>query len=815
MIDQLRKHRRKVVFVASSLLLQGALPPGAQAAGIDENLPYHLRGSGPADILHGRQARPIELKKRAPTLDEMIRKLPLATQIVQPIPVNGLQISGLTKSSVDTLGWNYFVVVNNSHYERMSDIYRDSRINGKSNFVTADSIIHPYTAFSNRILADVAVKQLAPDILLLLNSMMKVSLSDYEQTQDADVREDIERNIAYLALGIKLLNPQFEIPAVGKVVQMTTADLKAVNEGKLAESAIFQREEDFGAMQPYGWYGSSEELSNFFRCREWLTQMAYPITDTSGDEVQRRANNFRRSVLLFRSLEQATALGKPATEVWQRITKAHNLYGSPTEDWKERTLYVPDYKSVFKDNQTDLKETLNALSEPFYRTKLMLAIRRQKPVNLGNASIFEIEEEGGSGSAPATFRLFAPIGEPELPWMRLAANLYPYDKQAASSWPIALLDMYVWGAPQAGNILADNLHGLDPEIAKGLPHLQRCVLRRLPTGMMQPMESRRWSILSPLFRNVHETAPAVLRTDVYLTRRLESAFAGWVDHLCAIAPPLEPSANEAATPDAPANTAATAEGISAAPATPNAVSQPPRRLSRIAPYHYLDPVPDVYKRLNADAKKLIADLTEVGYFKESYRQRFDDFMRLFQRLEKIADAELRNQPLQLVDKKLLANIDIILDKVDQPLAQVLTVCAPSKPAAPAKVIKANLQKPAVPAKSAVASKAVPGKNAPTKIAAKPQTEPVDEVKEPPKGFNLATGRPGMLYVIIQNPATREWTLARGALYSYYEMPAPMLTASMWKHKIDSGFYHPPGWTEKFDVMQQLAVKREPKKLADR
>ena len=749
-----RKSTSPKIALAVILLLQTLLPIPVLSAGIDDNGTNRL----PIDFLNTRTARPIELQKRAPTLEELIQRLPVASQFVQPIPTAGLKISGLTKSSVELLGFNYFIVVDNSNYTRIADIYRDSRLNGKSNFVTADSVIHPYTGYANRVLADVAVKQITPDMLLLMSSMLKVSLLDYAAAQDSDVREDIERNIAYLAVGIKLLNGNFQLPAVGSVEKLALADLKSIYEGCVKDSAIFDREEDFSSLKPIGWYTSSRELENFYRCRAWLSYMAYPISDSGGDGTN-RANNFRRSVLLYRSLELAEVLGKPAPELWAKIMRANTLYGSPTEDWQERTLYATDYRLVFKTTG-GLKDTLKILSEPFYRTKLMLAIRRQKPVNLGSASIFEIDEDSTAAQGTAVFRLFPTIGEPELPWMRLAANVYPTDRGETPSWPIALLDMYVWGGSQAGNILADNLRALDPDIAKALPILQHCVLRRMPNGVATPVESRRWKLLSVLFRGLPDSTPSVLRTDLWATRRLESAFAAWVDNLTAIGPPIEAAPAPGAPKDdgtsAPAQ--ATADGISTSPSTTAQVA-PVRRLSKIPPYHYLDPLPDLYRRLGADAQKMVTELTEMGYFKEVYRGRFNDFIRLFGRLEKIAEAEILLKPLTNVDRKLLANIDLILDKVDLPLPSVLAVNASVKQ----------------------------GKTKPEDVTG--------------KGFNLAIGKPGLLYVIVQNPQTMDWTLARGGLYSYYEMPAPLLTNSMWHHKVDAGFFKPPSWTEKFDVIQ--------------
>lgn len=734
-----------IALVASSLGV-AATPPVAYAS-VEDTIPHLMRQ---------KAAQPIEYQRRSLTLEEMIQTSPFPAQFVQPIPLHGINISGLQPKSIDQLGMHYFLVVDNTKYSRMSEIYRDSRVTGKSNFVTADSIIHPYIAFSNRVLADSAISHMAPDMVLLLDAMNKVALEDYKDAQDAEVRQDIARNVAYIAVALRLLNPRYEIPRISNVPEMVDEDLKAIAQEKTAQSAVFEREEDFANFRPMGFYNTSPQLQNFYRCREWLSRISFPVIDVSSGNEGRATNQFRRSVLLFRSLDQAQILGKPASELWAKLTKGFALLGTPTEYWSERTLYPTEYKIVFQNRSSNLKVTLDALAEPLFRTKLLLAVRKQKPVNLGSASIFEIEDGSAGSSSIASFRLFPVVGEPESPWLKLVAKVFPAERQATSAWPVSLLSMYSWGSAHAGNMLASNLYNLDPMIAQALPELQHCVMRRVAGGQTQYVDSRPWKILSPFFKPLPETTPQVMRTEMWASRRLLSAMGGWVDAQTAIAPSaLEGLTSTETTTTASGDTDTAVPAPEAAGGT-NAI---PIRRKKIQPYHWLDPSIEVYQRLEQDAHKIQTDLQATGYLPEKYKARFGDFGRLFQRLQKIAEFELRGQPITAVDKKLLAQIDLILDKVDVPLPSVVTYD--------------------------------PGKRGGR------------EAKEGEfKGLNMAVGRPGLLYVIYQNPGTMEWTLGRGAVYTYYEMPAPLLTDSMWKHKIEAGFAKPPIWAAKFEIVQQ-------------
>lgn len=748
-------NRKLAVLLASSLFVSPAL-----AAGIEADQPY---------LIQTRQAKPVQLQHRAPLLEELVQRSDLPYSQLQPIPLKGVRIQGLQPKSVEALGWNYFVVVDNPSYTRMADIYRDSRLAGKSNFVTADSIIHPYLAFSNRVLTDAITTKLVPDLQGLLAAMNEVSINDYRTAEDGDVREDISRNIAFLSVALKLLNPRYEIPEVADVPKLANTDLANIFAGKVAESAIFDRSEDFSQFKPYGFLNANDQIRNYYRCREWLSHMSYPIVDISGLDGQ-HSNNFRRSVLLFRALDRSKIEGRPGLDVYNNLLKASTLLGTQIDNLKERTLYPHDYKTVFQDRASDLHVTLTTLAEPLFRTKLMLAIRKQKPVNISAASIFDLDDGPGDNSNSANFRLFPVISQPEQPWFRLVARTFPSDSQSSTAWPVGLLNMYAWGSPMAGNVLADSLWTIDPKVGEVLPELVKCVARRQPGGQMQPVESRAWKILSTYFRPLPDGVPKVLGSESWLTRRLASAAGGWVDSQCALAPSATDAAANAAaaasdtaggeTPDSD-----TADGVTGVPTSadvPAPSVPPPRRISKAAPYHYLEPSMELYRLLEQDAVKIQTDLTAMKYMPEVYRTRFADFTRLFQRLQKISEVEMRGSQLTVMDKRLLGSIDQILDKVDVPLPAVIAVEAPQK---------RN-------------SKSV---------------RPEDRLG---KGMNLAIGRPGMLYVIYQNPHTMEWTLGRGAVYSYYEMPAPLLTDSMWNHKIEAGFVNPLPWTMKYIVVQK-------------
>jgi hypothetical protein len=738
---------------AAVIALSVGLPPAAVAQAPLLNITPFSSETDPTPA--PRLRRPVVLPKKASKLEELITRKDYEITFLPPLPLNGVKIGGLTAKSTKMLGDNFFVVVDNTKFNTMAEVYRENRLRSKSNYVTADSIIHPYLAFTNRVIADTVAKHIEPDLSAMLKAMLDVALKDYKQAEDAEVREDIEHNMAFLAVAVKLIDPKYFPPVPLRVVKMVQTDLDSIYSGKGSTSTIFERPEDFSTYQPLGWYNSTPQLQSFFRCREWITRMSYPFTDTSASQSGLRGNSFRRSALLYRALDLSKVQDRPAYEVWSRLYKSWPLLGAQLKDWGESTISPLEYKAQVKTAAGDLKVTLNALAEPFFRTKLLLAVRKQKPVKLGAASIFDLEEAGKNGPEEGVcFRLLPKAGDPEWPWLKACTTLWHgEDDTAASGWPLSLLILHAWGAPQADNTLLDNYTKLDPKLVKVLPSLEQLVMTKLPGGVVKPIEDRRWQILSGYFKTPTEGMQTVMRTEQWMTRLLESSFAGWVDSHISIAPESWSTADK---PDKKPE--GQGDNEAAAAETPSK--------SKVALFHYVQPSPEIFASIRQDALNLQERLTALNYLPDKFKERFSDFIRLSERLERMASLELKGQKLPLFDVKLLQNFDLVLERVDLPTEGILPLHTPTDP------------------KSG-------------------QT-----VGTPNTGVTFGLGRPGQLFIILQDGTN--WTLGRGAIYTYFEVPSATIKPETWRHKLDGDLVRPPYWAEKFDTVQDpLPLRNKP------
>ncbi len=781
-----RKRTLSLAIVLTGLLLAAQFAPFAQAQ-ISESSPFPFKMP---------PQRRTSIERREQKLEELFPKTDFELTPPTPVSLEGIRIPGLNQKGLENLGFNHFVVLNNTPYDRMSDLYRDNRLKNKSNFVTCDAVIHPYLGFNNAVLAAAIEESASRDLFKLLDALLKASIQDYRATEEADVKDDIQRNLAFISVAMRLLDPSVKLADMGGATDLADDELKLILAEKPAVSLIFNRSEDFGAYRPIGWYGHSERTRNFYRCCQWLSRMYFTLSNISIDTIAGGGNSFRRAALLYRALDQATVDKKPAPEAWGKLISFWTLLGASSQQ-QENNLLPPDFQTVFKEGVGNLRLTLNTLAQPLLRTKLLLSVKKQRPMEISARSVFELGDKGQERSNEMVFRLFPAIEPTELNWLKKRAHGYQEETAEVAANPLALFDLHAWGAPQATNVLNDISFKLEPTIARALPELEIAVRRKTQTGQLMPIADRRWQLLSSYFKPPSQGAQGAIKQSLWMTRNLESAFGGWIDTFLAIAPIEDPAAPKPAGGSATASTGATpalgtgstkgttatattttttaSPGPGAAQTTANATpatNTPNTRAIKPADFHYLEPSPDVFRKISAECKRLNEELTALGYYPKRYAQRSQDFVRLCDRLAVIADREIGGYPMDPNDFRLLRDIDMVLEKVDFPLPGFiyLDTSIAQKPSQATSVITTK-------------SEATPAKIG---------------------GATIGIGRAGQLFVILNT--NRGWTLGRGAVYTYYETAGGPFKQEHWTRKLNFGLLRPPSWASHFDVVVEGSPK---------
>ncbi len=700
---------------------------------------------------------PIKLKRKAkPTMADIFPHRDLGGAPIQPIFLGNIKIPGLSPAAMHSLGMNYYCVVNNTSYESFSDAYRWNRLNGKANFVTADSLMHPYFAFKNGILGSVIEDHLYSDLYHLLNATIEATIEDYKQAEDSEVKDDLQRNLAYLTVGLRLLDPNGKLPDIGGADKLAEVDYKSCRRGIRAKSVIFNQNVDFSYCTPWGWYANSDKVSRFYQSYQWLSKVYFPFRNVTVNTLSGGGNSFRRAVLLYRSLTLAKVGQSQAILLWNRVGNGFALCGMDAY-YRIHTILPPDLSSVLDRSRGSFTRLLDIVSQPYARTKLMLKIRKQRPVQLGSTSIFEI---GSGGKAPEdleVFRFFPLIQPSESNWLRHVGHEFKTETDEPTPTPLSLLTLHGHGAARATNLLSLQMESLDSRLLTAVPRLER-IISIAKGGKEQSEADRRWSVITQLFHPYPDEVQVALRTNHWYSRQLESAMGAWVDSYTAYNPISKAKTSGAGKKGAVlkestrGSGAATgkASGSNSAAAGQNAA---PQRLSR---FHYLDPRPMIYHLMARDLEDLEKSLVDLAIFPARYKKRLEDFKRLYARMESIAKREIAGEPIMKQDFSLLANIDLLLDQVDSPL-----------PAS----IYFNIG----------------------------QAYGTQRKEGEGEGATIGIGRAGRLYVVCNT--TQGATLGRGAVYTLYELAGGPYPLKHWNRKLEFDLVRPPIWARPYDFMQ--------------
>lgn len=519
--------------VLSTLISAGLSAPASAQLSESELLPMSPMQLKPVDQLRFNDAGKAPSLERRTKVEDLFRRRPLNLFPPEPVDLSGVNVPGLLPKNVNTLANNSFIVINDTNFARLSDAYKENRESGKANFVTVDAFLHPYFGFSNGLLGSVIEETSYSELLKLLVGMLQASMADYRNTVDDEVKDDVQRNLAYIFLALKLLEPNVKLPDIGGAIDLVNEDYNTVMSGKPGHSAICNIDEDFGYFKPWGWMDSTERLRRFFRAYQWLSRMYFPLSDITHNTVAGGGNSFRRAVLLYRSLVLAKSSDAESSLVhWNRIATVLALTGID-EPLRKKSLIPPELAPILKTSGSDLTGLLKTLEQPFLRTKLMLSIRKQRPVELGATSIFDVGKGADDARATSVVRLFPVVQPPEMPWIKENSKDYA-EVNGPQPIPLALLVLHTRGAPQATNVLSDLSQYLDSKLLTSVPKLERTLDRRNKMTVVQP--ERHWDIIAPLFEPCMDNLQRVVRSEAWLTRNLETAICAWIDSYVAYNP---------------------------------------------------------------------------------------------------------------------------------------------------------------------------------------------------------------------------------------------------------------------------------------
>ncbi len=295
--------------------------------------------------------------------------------------------NNLSEEQIQTLLNNGAIILSGTEYDRFEHAYLNLNQKDIPVFITSDSILHLFHLEFNEILKNLEIKKLSPMLKEFLKSLIKESMRQYNGFEDGELKELSKRNIAYLSVAMKLLDPNYvvtyfvaddvnkELDRIEKHEGFFKSEImskdcpdeclrlafpkwenekcsqeikggKIFYQGKEWDSVEFYSEictrecycEDYSQYVPRGHYTSSEGLKQYFKSMMWLGRITFK---TRGDGWTKQA------ILLTDAVKSAEVKfeGKiyPASEIYNKIYSITSFFAGVSDDF---TFY--DYDEAIK-----------------------------------------------------------------------------------------------------------------------------------------------------------------------------------------------------------------------------------------------------------------------------------------------------------------------------------------------------------------------------------------------------------------------------------------------------------------------------------
>ena len=124
--------------------------------------------------------------------------------------LKGFEDVSISNLAREKLGKNGFVVIP-GYKNEIYDIYFECKEQNQPIFVTTDLILHTSHIFFDYILRILEVEQLYDAAFDLTDKMLNLSIEQYEQAKDIEVKEAARLNIGFFAVAKKIFNSEYKI----------------------------------------------------------------------------------------------------------------------------------------------------------------------------------------------------------------------------------------------------------------------------------------------------------------------------------------------------------------------------------------------------------------------------------------------------------------------------------------------------------------------------------------------------------------------------------------------------------------------------
>ncbi len=575
------------------------------------------------------------------------------------------------------LSGNGFVVVDYGFESDIIQPYKDMKLANIPIFVTSDTLLHLYHIQFDEILKGIEEREFFGKILDISKALFDKSVEGYQNYVDSDLKEAARRNIAYLAVGLSLLQTptegydglegiqtvNFSIPSYvndevdGEVTFIESQD-------GFHDSPLFLYREDYSQYKPRGHYTQSEKLKRYFKAMVWYGRMSFlmkggnPHCQSCDFLISNNDAKIQtiQAILIATTLPSVKIDDESLENIWTRIYKVTSFFVGTADD-----LTPYEYLNCIKDvfglefNATEL-----ANDTKLFDLKVELAQLRSPKIYGGTGEIvilkppgvpFTIEDLNETLEKTKGMRL---MGQRFIPDSYMFQQLVfpavdPYtgtnnpftmehtDGGPTRAFPRGLDVMAVLGSNKSLEILENEGDTEYDHYYEQMDKLQENFSNLNITEWNRNLYFGWIYALKPLLKEYDGNYPTFMQTDAWQNKSLQTTLASWAElrHDTIL------YGKQSYTP-----VKATSNGH-----------------SEHLVEGYVEPVPEFYTRLNALTKMTREGLTNLNVLNNTETYRLQELENILDRLVNISKMELEGQKLTESDYDFIRNFGENLENI--------------------------------------------------------------------------------------------------------------------------------------------------------
>ncbi len=648
-------------------------------------------------------------------------------------------------------------VVTPSAEDDIHDLYATCKKNNQPIFVTTDAVLHTCHIFFDYLLRILEIDQLYDLAEELTDRMLDLSIKQYQEAQNSDVKEAARLNIGYFAVAKRQFDPQYKV-GYG-LEQMVTQELKDIEEHsglKFRQLLSYVEKpdlfltpyayEDYSQYIPRGHYTRNEAFQRYFKAMMWYGRIDFKLQPGESELAIAHGKKMTLQALL---MTDAFLRDKATFRLWQRIYQPTTYFVGKTDDLHPDN-YIRLVRKVFP-----AQGTVDRYAQQENLSRFIAQAFELKPPKILSGPAF-VEH----GEFPATTMGFRFMGQRYIPDSYMFQELVygrkgdqeilkytgtgkPFTMEyipgvgPARAFPRGLDIFAVLGSPRALGILQQEGDTEYTHYHDQLKALQGEFSSESPQEWRQNLYWRWLYSLLPLLEETKgENIPGFMQSPAWLDKALQTTLGSWTElrHDTILYAKQSYTMLKMAAPQQPDFT-----------------------------YGYVEPYVAVYARIEEMMTDLRKQLVAMEIAPQGVSENIEQFERLLADLKTMAEKELQGQQLTQEEYQLIWNIGAKLASLKRFPPDIM-------------------------------ERITSGTDEKLDLMADVHTDlNTGQVLEE------GVGSPFNIYVIVDDG--KGYRLCRGGIFSYYEFKHPMrdrLTDEQWQQMEKKGIRPAqPDWVKTF------------------